>query len=383
MEVYLDNAATTPVRPAVADAVHQAMLRNFGNPSSTHKFGRSTKAEIEEARKAIAGCIGAQPSEIVFTSGGTEADNLAIRSAVRDLGVKLLVSTRLEHHAVLDTLAEVSVQAGLPLVYLSVDAHGQISLEELEDVLERGPSPALVSLMHVNNEVGTLTDIIGVAGLCEKYQAYFHTDSVQSIGHYPIDVSNLPVHFLAASAHKFHGPKGIGFAFIRKGVPVKPIITGGAQQRGLRAGTEPYEAIVGMRVALEESVSSMSDERNYIKGLKKRMWEGLRDAVPGAAINGSDEEEKGCYRILNVRLPMNSDRAQLLLFQLDLKGVACSQGSACQSGSAAGSHVLDQMIPEDLRKHPSLRFSFSSYNTVQEIDYAVEVVRDIVAGRGL
>lgn len=383
MEVYLDNAATTPVRPAVADAIHEAMLRNFGNPSSTHKFGRSTKAEIEEARRAIAGCIGAQSSEIVFTSGGTEADNLAIRSAVRDLGVKSLVSTRLEHHAVLDTLLEVSEQFGLPLHYLSVDVQGRISLSELEEVLERGPSPALVSLMHVNNEVGTLTDIEEVAGLCKKYRAFFHSDSVQSVGHYPIDVSQTPVHFLAASAHKFHGPKGIGFAFVRKGIPLKPIITGGAQQRGLRGGTEPYEAIVGMRVALEESVSRMSDERNYIKGLKKRMWEGLKQVVPGAAINGCADEEKGCYRILNVRLPMESDKAQLLLFQLDLKGVACSQGSACQSGSAAGSHVLDQIVPPEQRSHPSLRFSFSAYNTDEEIEYAVGVVRDIVAGRSL
>lgn len=350
------------------------MLRNYGNPSSTHKFGRDTRAEIEEARREIAELIGAQPSEIVFTSGGTEADNLVLRSCAEYNGIRQLVSTRLEHHAVLDTLIEVSGRLDIPLHFLSVDSYGAICHEELEEVLASGPSPSLVSLMHVNNEIGTVCDIGAVGAICRRYEAYFHSDTVQSIGHYPLNVSEIPVHFLAASAHKFHGPKGIGFAYVKKGVALRPQITGGSQQRGLRAGTEPYESIVGLKVALKESVSRMEQEKEYISGLRSRMWEGLRERVPGASINGFGMEETASYRILNVRLPMDPSKAQLLLFQLDLQGVACSQGSACASGSQMGSHVLQEILSEEERMHPSVRFSFSAFNRPEEIDYAVETI---------
>lgn len=383
MEVYLDNAATTAVRPSVAQAISDAMQRHYGNPSSTHKFGRETRAEIEKARKEIASAIGAKASEIVFTSGGTEADNLAIRSCAQHNGVKAMVSTRLEHHAVLDTMKEVSEQFSIPLHYLNVDPQGRISLDELERRLSELPGPVLVSLMHINNEVGTRTDIQAVADLCEKHGAYFHTDTVQSVGHYPIDVSRTPIHFLAASAHKFHGPKGIGFAFIRKGISLKPIITGGAQQRGLRAGTEPYEAIIGMQVALQESIAEMEEEQRHVAQLRSRMWEGLKNEVPGISINGCIDGEFACSRILNVRLPMDPEKAILLMFQLDLQGVACSQGSACQSGSQSGSHVLDEILTPDQRRFPSLRFSFCSGNTIEEIDYAVGVVGKVFRGEVL
>lgn len=376
-KVYLDNAATTRVRDEVIAKMQEALTNCYGNPSSTHSFGRSAKTAIEKARKTIAKYLNAHPSEIVFTSGGTEADNMILRCGVRDLGIETLITSKVEHHAVLHTAEDLQKEYGIALQFVDLDAHGNPRLDHLERLLAQDGKKKMVSLMHVNNEIGNLLDIATVARLCKEHGAFFHSDTVQSIGHFEWDVQEVPVDFMTAAAHKFHGPKGIGFAFIRKNSGLKPLIVGGAQERGNRAGTEPFHNIVGLEEAFVAAYEHLDEERKYVSDLKQYFLEKIQSALPGVAFNGhSGDMEKSTYTLTNVRLPFDSQKSLMLLFHLDLKGIACSKGSACQSGSDMGSHVLNEILEGEELKKPSLRFSFSKYNTKEELDYVVQVLKE-------
>ncbi|RAV27517.1 cysteine desulfurase family protein [Sinomicrobium soli] len=381
--IYLDNAATTPMRDEVVDVLHTVMKEHYGNPSSIHSFGRSSRTLIEKARKTIAGYLHASPSEIVFTSGGTEADNMVLRSAVRDLGVQTIITSRTEHHAVLNTAEQLGREYGTSLKFVSPDPDGTPDPGHLEELLKGDSTRKLVSLMHVNNEIGNRIDIDTVARICKEYGALFHSDAVQSVGHWEWDLQRTPVDFLAASAHKFHGPKGVGFAFIRKKTGMQPLIFGGEQERGYRAGTEAVHNIAGMEQAFKMAYDRLEEERAYVSGLKDHFLARLSARIPGVVFNGSGEcAERSTYTLVNVRLPFSEDKAQMLLFHLDLKGIACSQGSACQSGSLSGSHVLNAILSEEALRKPSLRFSFSSFNTKEELDYVVDTLAEFAAGQG-
>lgn len=378
-KVYLDSAATTQMRPEVVEEMTSVMNDVYGNPSSTHSYGRDAKSLIETARKNIAAYLNVTAAEIIFTSGGTEADNLAIHSCVRDLGVERIITTRIEHHAVIYIVEYCQEKYGTEVVYLDLQDCGTPDYDHLEKTLSDTSKKTLVSLMHINNEIGNKLDIHRVGDLCKKYDALFHSDCVQSIGHYEMDFSELPVDFTAVSAHKFHGPKGIGFAFIRKGTGLRPIIVGGSQERGYRAGTESVHNIVGMDKALQMSYDNLDKERDYVKGLKDYFKTQLTTHIPEIKFNGNcGDHENSTYTLLNVCLPCPADKAAMLLFTMDLKGIACSKGSACQSGSQKGSHVLTNVLPnEDLNK-PSLRFSFSVFNTKEELDYVVQVLKEYI-----
>ena len=375
--VYLDNAATTQVRKDVIVKMQDALATQYGNPSSTHAFGRPAKSAIEKARKTIAKELNAHPSEIIFTSGGTEADNMILRCSVRDLGVTEIITSKVEHHAVLHTAEELAKDYGIKVSYVDLDAGGNPVLTHLETLLKANEGKKLVSLMHINNEIGNKLDIKAICDLCKKYDVLFHSDTVQSIGHYPWDVQETPVDFMTAAAHKFHGPKGVGFAYIRKNSGLNPMIFGGAQERGLRAGTEPLHNIVGLEEAFVAAYEKLDEERAYIEDLKEYFVQRLRNEIPDAKFNGySADMEKSTYTIVNVCLPFSEQQALMLLFHLDLKGIACSKGSACQSGSNQGSHVLNEILSEEDLKKPSLRFSFSIYNTREEMDYVVKVLKE-------
>ena len=377
-QVYLDNAATTKIRKEVIDSIVEVMNNDYGNPSSSHSFGRSSKSIIESCRKSIASHFNVSAGEIFFTSGGTEADNLILRSAVRDLGVKRIITTKLEHHAILHTLDQLKNEYGTQVHYLKVNSNGEIDLNELENLLEES-AKTLVSLMHINNEIGNILDIQQVANLCKSHNTLLHSDTVQSVGHYPLDLQSIPIDFLTASAHKFHGPKGIGFAFVRKNSGLKPLIFGGEQERGLRAGTEPVHNIVGIDTALKMSYKNLEKEQAYIKELKQYFISKLTSEISNVSFNGnSGDLEKSTYTLVNVCLPIAENKAAMFLFQLDLKGIACSKGSACQSGSSQTSHVLAEILCESDLKKPSIRFSFSIYNTKEEIDYVIGVLKSLI-----
>ena len=377
--VYLDNAATTQVRPSVITKMQEALSMNYGNPSSTHSYGRKAKTMVEQARKTIAKRLNAAPSEIIFTSGGTEADNMVLRCAVRDAGVKTLITSRIEHHAVLHTAEVLAEEYNVALRFVKLDSHGNPDLGHLEALLIEDDSKKLVSLMHINNEIGNVLDIKSVAALCKEHNALFHSDTVQSVGHFPMDVSEVPVDFFAAAAHKFHGPKGVGFAFIRKNTGIKPLIIGGSQERGYRAGTEAFHNIVGLEAAFEAAYENLTEEQEHVLELKKYFITELKKAIPEVAFNGwSGDVEHSTYTLVNVRIPVDAQKGLMLLFHLDMKGIACSKGSACQSGSAMGSHVLNEILDETEMAKPSLRFSFSMFNTKEELDYTIGVLKEFV-----
>ena len=375
--VYLDSAATTQIRDGVIDRMTEVMRNQFGNASSTHSYGRQSKSLIESARKRIASHFNVSASEIIFTSGGTEADNLVLRSAVRDLGVNEIISSKIEHHAVLHTIDEIKSEYDISVNFVELDNLGHVDYKHLEHLLQ-SPNRKLVSLMHINNEIGNMLDLKRVANLCRSHETLFHSDTVQSVGHFKLDLQEIPIDYLAASAHKFHGPKGVGFAFLRKGSGlIKSSIFGGAQERGLRAGTECVHNIVGMDEALKISYNNLDEEKAYIQNLKNYFKEQLQAALPGVHFNGScSKDAESTYTLLNVCLPFPPEKNALLQFQLDLKGIACSKGSACQSGSAQGSHVLAEILDQEKTNLPSVRFSFSSYNTKDEIDYVVGILKE-------
>ena len=376
--VYFDNAATTKIRDEVIEVMTYAMKNSFGNASSSHSFGRSSKSIVENCRKSIASQFNVSAAEIIFTSGGTEADNLVLRSCARDLGIKHFITSKIEHHAVLHTLDQLKEEYQITISYVDLDAEGHVNIKHLEELL-KASDKALVSLMHVNNEIGNLLDVQKVADLCKTHKALFHTDAVQGVGHFKLDLNETPIDFLAASAHKFHGPKGVGFAFIRKNSGLKPLIFGGEQERGYRAGTESVHNIVGLEKSLSMAYDSLKEEHQYISALKQHVVERIKTEVSQAKFNGSSAStDRSTYTLVNVCLPVKAERSEMLLFQLDLKGIACSKGSACQSGSSAGSHVLSEILNEEDMKKPSVRFSFSIYNTLEEVDYVVDVLKELL-----
>ncbi|MCC7301964.1 MAG: cysteine desulfurase [Bacteroidia bacterium] len=370
MKVYFDNAATTPMDPEVVEAMIPFMKEHFGNPSSIHSFGRQTRAAIENARKTVARFLHVSPGEIFFTSGGTESNNMAIQCAVRDLGVDTIITSPIEHHAVLHTI-EVLVEEGKVRVkMLRLDPKGFIDLAHLEELLKEG-GKILVSLMHANNEIGNLLPLKKVSELCSKFEAFFHTDTVQTMGHYTFNLNEVPVDFLSCAAHKFHGPKGVGFIYINSRIKVHPFIHGGSQERNMRGGTENLTGIIGLAKAMEVAYGHLNEHQAHVQELKSYMILKLKEQIPGVNFNG-DPEGSSLYTVLNVQLP-STPNAEMLIFNLDIAGVACSGGSACTSGSNVGSHVL-RGIHSDMNR-PSIRFSFSKFNTRDEVDYVVEKLR--------
>ena len=375
-KIYLDNAATTPILPEVIETITAVMKTTFGNPSSIHQDGRKAKSAVETARKNIAKCLNASSNEIIFTAGGSEADNLILRNAVINLGVTTIISSKIEHHAVLHTLDNLVKEFNINVEWVDIDENGAVDYQHLESLLQKSDEKKLVSLMYINNEIGNLLDLDLVSKLCIDNSALFHSDAVQGIGHFVIDVQKTPIDFFAASAHKFHGPKGVGFAYVKKGFGIYPILHGGEQEKGARAGTENVHSILGMEKALDIACQNMVEESAYIQNLKSYLIESLKTNFVGIEFNGlSESETKSSYIILNVRFPKEY---AMLLFNLDLKGISVSGGSACQSGSSKGSHVLNSMLSEKEAIKTSVRFSFSKFNTIEDIDYVVEVLKGII-----
>jgi cysteine desulfurase len=375
--VYFDNAATTPISEEVINAMLPVLRGQFGNPSSIHAEGRGVRSLLEAARKTVANCIGSSTSEVFFTSGGTESNNMAIKCAVRDLGVTRIISSPTEHHCGTHAIESVA-QQGVEVVWLSVDAFGRISYDELETALQNGDGKVtLVSIMHANNEIGTMIDLQRVADLCQQYKAYCHSDTVQTLGHFPINVQDTSVHFISGAAHKFHGPKGVGFIYINGATAVKPFIDGGAQERNMRGGTENVYGIVGLAKALELSYNDLDARMAHIRDVRAYMKTQLENTFEDIRFNG-DIDGDSLYTVLNVSFPP-SPRNEMLLFNMDIAGISVSGGSACSSGAEKGSHVLEAIQADPERK--SIRFSFSHYNTREEVDFVVEKMKRFIAQR--
>ena len=370
MRVYLDNAATTPMATEVVDAMVDVLQNHYGNPSSIHAYGRDAKALLETSRRNIARHLNCLPSELFFTSGGTEADNLACHIAFQNLGVKRIISTSIEHHAVGHTVEMYRDRFQVQVHYLTLDGQGHIDLTELASLL-KDPIPTLVSLMHANNEIATLIPLDQVAALCRTHGAYFHSDTVQTMGHYPFDLKALDIDFITCAGHKFHGPKGIGFLYVNKRINWSPMLLGGSQERGIRGGTENLAGIVGLSKAFDLAYEDVQGHQTHVQGLKSYMIERLKAHFSDLTFHGDTRPEGSLYTVLNVSFPA-TEKASMLLFTLDLKGIAASGGSACSSGASTGSHVL-QGIGADM-KRPNVRFSFSRYTSKEEIDFALEQV---------
>jgi cysteine desulfurase len=367
--IYLDNAATTPIDPEVVEAMIPVLKEYYGNPSSTHAHGRKVKALIEESRSKVAALLGCTPGEIIFTSGGTEADNMALRGSVNTLGVQHIITSPIEHHAVLHTVEELHHDGKAQMHLVQLDAHGHVDFAHLESLLQQYPN-ALVSLMHGNNEIGNLLDLERVGALCRKYQAYFHTDTVQTMGHYSFRLSEMPIDFLACGAHKFNGPKGIGFIYMNRNSRVRPFITGGAQEREMRGGTENVYGIVGLAKALEIAYRDLEQKKAHITALKTEMIQALKKNIADIRFNG-DAEGASLYTVLSASFP-SSAQGDMLLFNLDLAGISASGGSACSSGATGGSHVMKGIGADPLRT--TVRFSFGKYNTSEEIQKTVQAL---------
>ena len=375
MNVYLDNAATTPMAPEVFDAMVPYMKEHFGNPSSTHAFGRKTKNAIEMARKSIATELNAEPSEIVFTSGGTEADNMALRCSVIDLGVERIITSSIEHHAVGHTAESLIATNNIEVVYVKLDEKGSVDLVDLEKLLKSSDKKTLVSLMHGNNEIGNLISLKTVSNLCHQNNALFHSDTVQTMGHYRFDLKKTQIDFITCAAHKFHGPKGVGFLYVNKKNKLNTLMFGGAQERGHRGGTENLYGIIGLGKAVELAYEDLEGHINQIQGLKTYMKEELVKINNEISFNGEQEEEKSLYTVLNVCFP-ESEKSGMFLFSLDINGIAASGGSACSSGSNQGSHVLSAL--EKTNPCQAIRFSFGRYTTKEEIDYTLGKIKEML-----
>jgi cysteine desulfurase len=372
--IYFDNAATTSIDPEVVSAMMPFLTEKFGNPSSIYSYGRENRLAVEASRKSIASILNAHPSEIFFTSGGTESNNTAICGAVRDLGCTRIISSRIEHHAVSHTVEHYHKQGLAKAEYLPVLPNGHLDIDALEKMLESSSEKTLVSLMHANNEIGVMLDIKRVGELCKKHNAYFHSDTVQTVGHFPIDLKETHVHFITAAAHKFHGPKGIGMLYINRDVQIQPFLFGGGQERNMRAGTENIYGIVGLAKALELATERYENDRHSIITLKEYMRESLSAHLPGVTFNG-DSGEQGLYTVLSVNFP-SSEKTEMMLFNLDINHICASSGSACSSGADAGSHVL-QEIPA-AKGMQTIRFSFCRHNTKEEVDQLIEVLKQIL-----
>ncbi|MFK7806349.1 MAG: cysteine desulfurase family protein [Saprospiraceae bacterium] len=377
MRVYLDNAATTQLDPRVIEIMTQTMISTYGNPSSIHMEGRTARSVIEKARKKVAEMIGASVGEIFFTSAGTESNNMILNCAVRDLDVTRIISSKLEHHCILHTLDSIEEQNRAEVILLDTDEKGRPDLNQLNELLADQSKKTLVSLMHSNNEIGTMINLDQVSAICEKHNALFHSDTVQTLGYFPIDTSKTNIHFLTGSAHKFHGPKGAGFIYIKNDCCLKPFITGGSQERNMRAGTENIYGIAGLAAALEIACENMSDKETHVRSVRQHMINQLRENFDDIQFNG-DYDGRYHYKVLSVSFPP-SPKSDLMLLNLDIKGISASGGSACSSGAEAGSHVLRALGADPSRK--SVRFSFSSSNTIEEIDYVIEQLKTIVPVR--
>lgn len=375
-KVYLDNAATTPVDEEVIKVMMDTLRLNYGNPSSTHSAGQEAKSLIEGVRRQVADYLRVQPGEIIFTSCGTESNNLIIKSCVTHLGVERIITSPMEHKCVAEAVRDAKTRKGCELVYLRPDKNGDISIEKLEEVLKSSDKKTLVSLMHANNEIGNLLDIDKVGELCKQYNALFHSDTVQTIGHLDLDFSKTHIDFASCSAHKFHGPKGIGFAFVRKSSRLKPIILGGTQERELRAGTENVAGIVGLGKALELCMDHLSEYAKHMQSIKDYTAKKLKEAIPEIKFNGqSENSENSLYTVLSALLPFKNP---LIGLQLDMKGIAISQGSACSSGAAKPSMVMMMILEdEELESTTPLRISFCHHTTKEDIDYFVEALSEI------
>lgn len=370
--IYFDNAATSPIFPEVVHLMAETMLEVYGNPSSAHAHGRKAKNLLEEARGTIAKLLHCQPGEIIFTSGGTEADNMVLRGTIHSLGIKHIITSPVEHHAVLHTAEHLAKEGLVQLHLVKLDAKGHVDLADLEALLSAHPN-ALVSLMHANNEIGNLLPIETVGEMAHKYGAYFHSDTVQTMGQFPLDLSKGFVDFVVGAAHKFNGPKGVGFLYCpRKNRPAA-IITGGAQERELRSGTENLHAIIGMAKALELSMEQMEAKRNHCLELKQYMMAQLCEAIPSVAFNG-DPEGASNPSVLSVSLPP-SENGGMLLFNLDIAGISASGGSACSAGASVGSHVIAALEPNSTRT--TVRFSFGKQNTKEEVDTVVSTLKSL------
>ena len=369
--IYFDNAATTPIAPEVIDVMMDALRKLYGNPSSIHADGRNARAAIEEARKTVAKCLNASIGEIFFTSGGTESNNMILKNAVRDLGVQRIVTSAIEHHCVLHTAESLAHTQGVELIFVKIDEKGIVNLEDLAKILRGSDKKTMVSLMHSNNEIGTMIDLGKVGNICAENSAYFHSDTVQTLGYFPINVSKLNIHFLTGAAHKFHGPKGAGFLYINGDLALKPFIEGGSQERNMRGGTENIAGIVGLAKALELAHDDMEERHDEILGIRNYLKNRLLCEFEDIQFIG-DTEGSFHYKVLNVSFPP-SPKAELLLFNLDISGISASGGSACSSGAEGGSHVLDALEIDPMRK--CIRFSFSHYNTLQDVDFLIEKLR--------
>ena len=372
--IYLDNAATTRLDEQVLEAMLPYMTSQFGNPSSSYSYGRQSRLAIEMARKMVADILQAKPAEIFFTSCGTESNNAAIFSAIRDLHCTHIVTSPIEHPAVLNTVEHYTKTGMITSSFVKLHEDGHVDLDDLEGQLRATREPCLVSLMHANNEIGNLLDIEAAGNICKKYNAIFHSDCVQTVGHYPINLQQIPVHFISASGHKFHGPKGTGILYINKDISVKPFIFGGGQERNMRAGTENLYGIVGFAKALELAMQNFERDSHYIQSLKSYMVDRLIETIPGISFNG-DYMGKSLYTVLNASFPEN-DKTAMLLINLDQQNVCVSGGSACSSAKTGGSHVIKAISAE--MKGATIRFSFSKYNTTKEIDYVIAKLQELL-----
>ena len=372
-KVYLDSASTTQIRTEVIQEMTKVLTEDYGNPSSTHSFGRNAKNILELSRKSIAKQLNCSSQEIIFTSCGTESNNWILRSAVKDLKVKRIITSKIEHHAVLHAVEALQNEYDIQVDYVAIKSNGEIDISDLVELLSQ-EKKTLVSLMHVNNEIGTVLDLEKIGNICQQYNALFHSDTVQSVGKTELDLQTLPVDFIVASAHKFHGPKGIGFAFIRRRSGLRPLFFGGEQEKGLRPGTEGVHQVAGMAKALELSYDNLQTDRKHILELKDYLIEQLEMEFPDFKINGSKD---GFYTVVNVLLPFPEDKTAMILFYLDMKGIAVSRGSACQSGSITPSHVLDEILAREEINKPSLRISFSHFNSKSDIDYLINCLKTI------
>ena len=377
-KIYFDNAATTEISEKVISEMMKAMKVNYGNPSSTHSHGRNSKVILELSRKTIAEKFNVNPKEIIFTSGGTESNNMIIKTVVIAQNIERIISTKIEHKAVLNSIESIAKERGITILFLDVDEYGLPNKQQLIEYLENSDEKTLVSLMHINNETGTMIDLEEFGKICKSNNALFHSDTVQTIGHYNIDLDKINIDFMTCSAHKFHGPKGVGFAYIKNGQTVKPFIEGGDQERGYRGGTESIHNIVGLKTAIDISYENLENDSKKVKELKDHFIKTVMERIPETKINGKHNINDSSYAILNLCLPINSDKKTILNFKLDLAGISCSSGSACQSGSSQPSHVLSEMLSDDDMKKISLRFSFSKFNTIKEVNYVVEFLKNFV-----
>ncbi len=377
MNIYLDNAATTQNDAEVIEAICKVMEENYGNPSSVHAFGRKARAEIEKARRTVSSYLKVSPAEIFFTSGGTEADNMAILCSIRDLDIKHIITSKIEHHAILHSVEAAQSNGDVKVSFVNLTENGHVDLAHLEELIQT-EEKTLVSLMHANNEIGNLIDLKKVSVLCRANGAYLHSDTVQTMSHYEFNLSELDIDFITASAHKFHGPKGVGFLYINSNVRIKPMIHGGSQERNMRGGTENIYGIVGLSKAMEVAYRDLESHQTHVQGLKTYMIEQLRKSIPDVRFNG-DAEGESLYTILNVCFP-DTPISEMLLFNLDIMGISASGGSACSSGSNVGSHVLAELV-RDMNR-PAIRFSFSKYNTKKEIDHTVKQLFELFSKQG-